>query len=287
MPIRRLGGLIKPALALTAALAVVACSSTAGLRVTRGIFRPLDWGGLGCRRIGPRGDSLAADRVPRPRRQRGPGPGGDQRVRNVRRRTLSGNAGCNDYTGSYTVDGEKLTIGPLAATKKACGPAETAVETAFMAVMGNVATYSVSGGSLELKTAEAKVGLKFAATEPAGLSKTRWVATGVNNGTGAVSSVVIGTTITAIFAEAGTVAGSGGCNDYNGPYTSDASTIKIGPLAATRKLCNSPTGVDEQETQFFAAMQAATKYTIAGSKLELRDDGGALQVSFRASLGGG
>ena len=153
---------------------------------------------------------------------------------------MSGNAGCNDYTGGYTVDGDKLTIGPLAATKKACGPAETAVETAFLAAMGKVATYAVSGGSLELKTAGAKVGLKFAATEPAGLSKTRWVATGVNNGKGAVSSVIAGTTLTANFAEAGTVAGSGGCNDYNGPYTSEPSTIKIGPLAATKKLCNSP-----------------------------------------------
>ena len=64
--------------------------------------------------------------------------------------TVSGNAGCNDYTGGYTVDGDKLTIGPLAATKKACGPAETAVETAFLAAMGKVATYAVTGGSLEL-----------------------------------------------------------------------------------------------------------------------------------------
>ena len=150
---------------------------------------------------------------------------------------MSGNAGCNDYTGSYTVDGEMLTIGPLAATKKACGPAESAVETAFLTVMDKVATYSVSGDTLELKTADAKVRLKFAATEAAGLTKTRWVATGVNNGKGAVSSVVIGTTLTAIFTGAGTVAGSGGCNDYSGPYTSDASTIKIGPLAATQKAC--------------------------------------------------
>ena len=161
---------------------------------------------------------------------------------------MSGNAGCNDYTGSYTVDGEKLTIGPLAATKKACGPAESAVETAFLTAMGKVATYAVSGDSLELKTAEAKVGLKFTATKPAGLSKTRWVATGVNNGKGAVSSVVIDTTLTAIFAEAGTVAGSGGCNDYNGPYTSDASTIKIGPLAATRKRAGPPASTSRRRS---------------------------------------
>jgi heat shock protein HslJ len=200
--------------------------------------------------------------------------------------TVSGNAGCNDYSGSYTIDGDKLTIGQLATTRKACGPAETALETAFLAAMGRVATYSVSDESLELKTAEAKVGLTFAATEPASLSKTRWVATGVNNGTGGVTSVIADTTLTAIFAQAGTVAGSGGCNDYSGPYTSDAATIKVGPLAATKKLCNSPTGVDEQETQYLIAMQAATKYTIAGTELELRDDGDALQVSFRATLGG-
>jgi heat shock protein HslJ len=287
VPIRRLGGLIKPALALTAALAVVACSSTAGqsgspagssasstVEASAGAGSGLE-GTLWqlTEYLGPDGT------VPVPEAISASATFADG--------TVSGNAGCNDYTGSYTVDGEKLTIGPLAVTKKACGPAESAVETAFLGVMGNVATYSIRGGSLELQTADSKVGLKFAATQPAGLSKTRWVATGVNNGRGAVSSVVIDTTITAIFDEAGSVAGSGGCNDYNGPYTSDASTIKIGPLATTRKLCNSPTGVDEQETQFLAAMQVATKYTIAGSKLELRDDAGALQVSFRATLGGG
>ena len=200
---------------------------------------------------------------------------------------VAGNAGCNDYTGSYIVAGDKLTIGPLAATRKACGPAETVVENAFMNVMATVATFTVTSGTLELKTAESKVGMTFAATDPVGLSTTRWVATGVNNGKGAVSSVVAGTTLTAIFAEAGTVAGSGGCNHYNGSYTSDASTIKIGPLAATKMACTTPAGVDEQETDFFAAMEAATRYAIAGSKLELRDDGGALQVSFRATLDGG
>ncbi len=161
---------------------------------------------------------------------------------------LSGNAGCNDYTGSYTVDGSKLTIGQIATTMKACGPAETAVETAYLAALGRVATYSVGSGTLDLKTAEGKVGIHFVATEAASLTKTRWVATSVNNGKGGVTSLVAGTSLTAIFTAAGsTVAGSGGCNDYNGPYTSDATTIKIGPLATTRKVCGTPAGVDDQE----------------------------------------
>ncbi len=287
MPIRRLGGVIAPVATLTAALVLVACSATTGQSGSPTASATASTAGAPSasgsdlegtlwrltQYLGPAGTAVSV-------------PQAISASATFSDGIVAGNAGCNDYTGSYTVDGDKLTIGPLAVTKKACGPAETAVETVFLATIGKVATYTVSDGSLELKTADAKVGLTFAATTPAGLSKTRWVATGVNNGKGAVSSVVAGTTLTATFADAGTVAGSGGCNDYSGPYTSDASTIKIGPLAGTKKLCTVPAGVDEQETQFLIAMQAATKYTIAGSKLELRDDGGALRC-FRATLGGG
>ena len=288
MPIRRLGGAILPAAALTTAFVLVACSSTTGQSGSPAASAATSTAGASAaggsglegtlwrltQYLGPDGTAVSV-------------PQAISASATFADGVVSGNAGCNDYTGGYTVDGDKLTIGPLAVTRKACGPAETAVETVFLTTLGRVATYTVSGGSLELKTADAKVGLTFAATVPAGLTTTRWGATGVNNGKGAVSSVVAGTTLTATFADAGTVTGSGGCNDYGGPYTSDASTIKIGPLAGTKKLCTVPTGVDDQETQFLAAMQAATTYTIAGSKLELRDDGGALQVSFRATLGGG
>lgn len=287
MLIHRLGGAIAPAATLTAALILVACSATPGQSGSPAASGAPSAAGASAasgsglegtlwrltQYLGPAGTAVSV-------------PQAISASATFSDGVVSGNAGCNDYTGSYTVDGDTLTIGPLAVTKKACGPAETAVETVFLAAMGRVVTYTVGGGSLELKTADGAMGLTFAATTPAGLPKTLWVATGVNNGKGAVSSVVVGTTLTATFADAGTVAGSGGCNDYSGPYTSDTSTIKIGPLAATKKLCTDPAGIDDQELQFLTAMQAATTYTIAGSKLDLRDAGGALQVSFRATLGG-
>ena len=198
--------------------------------------------------------------------------------------TVSGNAGCNDYTGSYTLDGAKLTIGPLATTKKGCGPAQTALETAYLATFAKVASYTANTRTLQLMTADGKVGLRYVVIEATTLTKTNWLATSLNNGKGGVTSVIADTALTATFGTDGTVAGTGGCNTYSGPFTSDATTIKIGPLAATRKLCNTPAGVDEQEAQFLTAMQAATTYTIAGTTLELRDAGGALQVAFRSVL---
>ena len=294
MPTRGLGGTIAPAMALTAAIALVGCSATTGQGAPPGASAAPATSGASASATaslaagsGLEGTLWRLAEYEGPDGKSVPVPQAITASATFDAGTVSGNAGCNDYTGGYTVDGDNLTIGTLAATKKACGPAETAVETAFLATMGKVATYAVSAGSLELKTTGENVGLKFEATLPAGLSQTRWVATGVNNGKGAVSSVMAGTMLTATFADAGTVAGSGGCNDYNGPYTSDASTVKIGPLSATKKACASPAGVDDQEMQFLAAMEAATRYTITGSKLELRDDGGALQVSFRSSAGGG
>lgn len=48
---------------------------------------------------------------------------------------LSGSAGCNRFSGSYTQHGRKLTAGPLAATKMACPGAGMAQEDAFFKLM--------------------------------------------------------------------------------------------------------------------------------------------------------
>jgi heat shock protein HslJ len=280
------GGAIRTAASIIAVIALAACTSTTG--GSAGVSSPSAAGS-------PAGSPAAASPLEGtfwtlteylgPDGNAVPVPAAVAASATFAAGTVSGNAGCNDYTGGYTVDGDKLTFGAIASTKKACGPAETALETAYLAALAKVATFSVSADTLELKTGEGKVGLKYAAVEAATLTGTRWVATSVNNGTGGVVSVIADTSMTAIFGTDGKVAGSGGCNDFNGPYTSDASTIKIGPLASTMKLCNTPEGIDAQEAQYFAALGKATTYAIAqATVLELRDAGGALQVSFRPTV---
>ena len=44
-------------------------------------------------------------------------------------------------------------------------------------------------------------------------------------------SVIQGTTITASFDRT-TMSGNAGCNSYSGPYQTDATKIRIGPIAA-------------------------------------------------------
>jgi len=188
-----------------------------------------------------------------------------------------------DGSGSTDVDGDALTVSGVATTMMACEPVPTAVEQAFTAALAKVTTYSISGDVLELKTTGGKVGLRFKVAEPPSLTGTRWVATQINNGKGGVASVVAGTTVTALFGDDGTVTGSSGCNDYSGSYTIDGSNLTFSALTSTRKACVDE-AVTTQETQYLAALGKVKTFGSAGDRLQLRDEGGALQVVYEATL---
>lgn len=196
---------------------------------------------------------------------------------------VTGNGGCNSFTGGYTVDGQALEIGEVASTLIGCDDDRGEVEAAYLPALQEVAGYRTDPTTLTLVDANDDVLLTFVEAEQVPLVGTAWSATMINNGSGGVTSLVAGSEVTAAFGEAGTVTGTGGCNRYTGPFTVEDETIAIGPLASTRKACPEPAGVDAQEAAFVSAMERATRYAIDGTTLELRDDGGALQVSFEAT----
>jgi len=66
--------------------------------------------------------------------------------------TVSGNGGCNGFSGGWTLDGGTLVIGPLMSTKMACKPAEVmAREAAVMAALeASMSLRSGRDGSIDL-----------------------------------------------------------------------------------------------------------------------------------------
>ena len=67
--------------------------------------------------------------------------------------TVAGNAGCNDYSGSYEVGGDNVTIGPLAVTQQACAePAGIAEqEMQYLAALENSTVHAINNARLELR----------------------------------------------------------------------------------------------------------------------------------------
>lgn len=62
---------------------------------------------------------------------------------------ISGNAGCNDFSGKYTQDADALNIGLLTSTKMYCDGAMKN-EYAIQRVLKNVGSFDISNGTLTL-----------------------------------------------------------------------------------------------------------------------------------------
>ncbi|MFT3851269.1 MAG: META domain-containing protein [Ilumatobacteraceae bacterium] len=63
----------------------------------------------------------------------------------------TGHAGCNDLMGTYTVDGEQLSIGPLATTRKLCtDPAVDRQERDYLAALAATRSFAPSRSRLTL-----------------------------------------------------------------------------------------------------------------------------------------
>lgn len=65
--------------------------------------------------------------------------------------TVSGSAGCNGFRGSYKLQGDRVAIGQLTTTRKACpGDGVMKQEANYVAALQNAATWKVERGLLTL-----------------------------------------------------------------------------------------------------------------------------------------
>jgi heat shock protein HslJ len=55
----------------------------------------------------------------------------------------SGTSGCNQYGGSYTVDGSSITFGPMAVTEMACPDPQMSVEAAYLSAIAAATTWAI------------------------------------------------------------------------------------------------------------------------------------------------
>jgi heat shock protein HslJ len=188
---------------------------------------------------------------------------------------VGGSTGCNHYGGPVTIDGDSMKIGMIAATQIACPPPADSVERAYLAALGRVDGWRMDGPALVLVNGDGDELLRFEAASPVG----DWEATSIQTGD-ALASPLPGTTITATFANDGTLSGSAGCNSYTTSYTLDGGKIEIDPPAVTKKACAAPDGVMEQEAAYLSALPSATQFRVDGGALALLAADGTYVASY-------
>jgi heat shock protein HslJ len=71
---------------------------------------------------------------------------------------VSGNGGCNSYSGEYQVHGNKIEFGMLASTLMACvDPAMMEQETIFMGALGDARSFEIVDGQLQISGTDGEV----------------------------------------------------------------------------------------------------------------------------------
>jgi heat shock protein HslJ len=187
---------------------------------------------------------------------------------------LAGSAGCNQYSATYTTSGSTgITITQPITTLMACENNLMQQETQYLSLLQQAAKYEISGDQLILfDSSGTKILIyKKHINKPATIVGV-WDLFSYNTGTGAIQTVIIGSTTTADFGAVGKLSGSGGCNQYSATYTTSGQEITITQPASTRMACEN--ALMQQETQYLSLLPKAGTYTITGDQLTLFDSTG-------------
>jgi heat shock protein HslJ len=193
---------------------------------------------------------------------------------------VHGFSGCNQFMGSYTLEGKRLVLGTLGGTMMACPEPAMSMEGHFLKSFSGALTIAVAGNDLTLTPENGGEALRFVREEPPRLEGVQWEVTGYNNGRHAVVGPMVGTRLTVMFQD-GQVSGSSGCNRFHGAFTAEGSALTIQPLATTRMACDEAVMIQEQE--FLGALQTATTWDIVRGMLDVhRADGERVLMASEA-----
>jgi heat shock protein HslJ len=184
---------------------------------------------------------------------------------------LSGASGCNQYNTSYTLQGDQITLGPIASTQMACATGMDTEQT-YLQALGTAQQLTITGQKLAITYSQGAGILNYtSASLP--LEHTLWTLSLMNG-----QAVTAENSITASFtpaetADTGTVGGNSGCNSYSAGYTLSGSTLTVEPAISTMMAC--ATGMDTEQA-YLQLLQESTSYQISANILVLTGPTGSL-----------
>jgi heat shock protein HslJ len=174
---------------------------------------------------------------------------------------FSGNASCNNFRGTYTIENNNLAIDRLiSTTRKACPEAIMAQEKQFVRVLPKIQSYRIDDQGILTLTYNNKGKTQSLSWIPESqftpLHNTQWQLVSM-----AGKPPIADNKPPSLNFSGKSVSGSGGCNRLMGQFTVDGNSLSINEqMASTMMAC--PEALMEQEQQFVKALTTAREYTI-------------------------
>jgi len=182
--------------------------------------------------------------------------------------SINGQSGCNNFFGTYTLSGDRLTAGPLGVTQMMCDELTMQVEQDLLAGLEDVQSYQILLDQLTINTSNGS--MQFSA-DRLPLEGPRWILTG----SGSIENPqppLAGSGFTANFDRqfgmpSGVKSGGTGCNDYKAIYFAGFSEIKVNLPQTDQNTCSN--AQSEAEQGYFLGLNAARDYRILGNELQI------------------
>jgi heat shock protein HslJ len=179
---------------------------------------------------------------------------------------LTGSTGCNDLSGSYTLEDDTLTFTGIAPTEASCLDGDlVGQEMAVLARLPEVTSFAFQTArgldATELALIDAADGNHLLFRSIQGQT---W--TPMYDG----SEPMPDAPVTVRF-ETGMATGQGPCDTFSGQFTQDDLSIAIGPLTTAGSSCPDA----ELEAELLADLQLARSYMLEAGDLVLIDEQGA------------
>ncbi len=198
---------------------------------------------------------------------------------------VAGNAGCNQYSGTFQYNNNILVFSPLITTKVACDQPIMDQETAYLTGLQTATGYQIINGQLQVTYPDGlltfNAGDGSTSTAPVlsltstpivntdstlgGLAGVQW--TLVSYGAAAAPVTALDNAPVSIdFTQQG-VSGKSGCNQYSGNFVFNNNTLTFSPLVSTQLACDQ--AIMDQEAAYLTALQTATGYQIVNGELQI------------------
>jgi heat shock protein HslJ len=201
--------------------------------------------------------------------------------------TVTAQIDCNQASGSYVLEGDSLTFGPMISTLMGCPEGSQA--DVFATDLASAANFVLSDGVLSIglapdagvmtftpASAQAVAAGETTATSATGtvtetvpadnpLANTSWQWQQTEYGDDTLVVAQDPTRYTLTFLPDGQLAAQVDCNRGMSSYTVDGSALTFGPIATTRMLC--PEG--SQDAVFLRDLAAVNSFVLDGNVLSL------------------
>jgi heat shock protein HslJ len=200
--------------------------------------------------------------------------------------SLHGNAGCNNFFGSFEAaeDGSFSLVEPVGSTLMYCEDFMEE-ETAFMTAIQSARSFSFNEeGQLVIKFKESDKGFDFLVfdnKQSSTLFDTVWELSSLLTPDGEIN-VLAENAPALVLADDNNMTGNGGCNNIWSEFVALDGEITFGPVASTMMFCE---GLMELEDGYTRALEAVTRYEIIEDRLTLSDEGLSTVMTFTAAEG--